>query len=93
MFLLLFVFGYQNIAETVEIQFLNWQTENAVPLPLVLLISFFLGGIFVLLFAVKREFKLMREIRRVKKKNEELATELRDIRNLPLEHDISRDAT
>lgn len=54
-----------------------------------LLVSFLLGAVFVLLFAAKREFRLMREIRRARKMNGELETELRDIRNLPLEHDIA----
>jgi uncharacterized integral membrane protein len=91
LFLALFIFGFQNLDQLVEIQFLNLSTGKSVPLFLAILVAFLIGAAFGVSFAVMREFVLLREIKKERKRSRECENELKQLRSLSITHEPDED--
>jgi len=82
--ILLVYFALKNTTPIPEIDVFGKSYKN-VPLSLIMLYSFIFGLITAGFFWLVNEIKLRTELRRQKKENESLLSELTTLRNLPLD--------
>lgn len=86
--LLVLGFALQNSSQQVTVTFLSgsWQYDN-VQLWMVIYASFGLGVVFWLIVSIFQVLELKGEIRKLRRANEEIQSELDNLRNLPIGED------
>jgi uncharacterized integral membrane protein len=92
MILFILLFALQNSSQQVSVAMWsiiwNWRIEN-VQLWMVIYTSFGLGVIFWLIVSIFQVVQLKAEIRKLKRNNSEMQSELDSLRNLPIGEDDS----
>ena len=89
-FLLIIGFALQNQENTISLVLVH-NRYVTIPLPVwvVVYVSFGAGVLFWLAISIFQVFKLKAELRRTRKENQNLRTELDNLRNLSIEGDLS----
>ena len=85
--LFLILFATQNVVETVNVEFFNWQTKNPLPLWVVMYLSFLAGMLVWFIGSIYKILQLKAEVRKVKRENEELKSEVDQLRNIPIDEE------
>jgi uncharacterized integral membrane protein len=86
--ILVLAFALQNLEQRTVVRFYTWETAE-LPLILFLFEAFVVGLIVWFLVAIFHDLQLRSEIRRIRKENKKLRSELTALRNLPLEEEQS----
>jgi uncharacterized integral membrane protein len=86
--ILVLAFALQNLEQRTVVRFYTWETVE-LPLILFLFEAFVVGLIVWFLVAIFHDLQLRSEIRRIRKENKKLRSELTALRNLPLEEEQS----
>ena len=81
-------FALQNLEQRTVVRFYRWESAE-LPLILFLFEAFVVGLIVWFLVAIFHDLQLRSEIRRIRKENKKLRSELTALRNLPLEEEES----
>ncbi len=76
--------GILNAAETATVE-LGFYTFLDAPLPVVMVVLFLLGALFMYFFSIAREITLRNEIRKLKRSQGKMDREIQDLRNLSLD--------
>lgn len=88
--MLFFVQNNVALSKTMQLQFdlffSKW-TSIELPFYFILLVTFFLGGLFVLMYFFIEKIRLASELRTQRNKCRKLEQELRSLRNMPLERE------
>ena len=85
--LFLILFATQNVAEMVNIEFFGWQTKNPLPLWVVMYISFLVGVLVWFVGSIYKILQLKSVVRKIKKENEALKSEIDELRNIPIDEE------
>jgi uncharacterized integral membrane protein len=83
--------GIFNAAETVTIK-LGFIEYPDAPLPVVMVVLFLLGALFMYLFSIAREISLRNDIRKLKRTHGKMDREIQNLRNLSIDEDFQEDA-
>jgi uncharacterized integral membrane protein len=86
--ILVLAFALQNLEQRTVVRFYTWETAE-LPLILFLFEAFVVGLIVWFLVAIFHDLQLRSEIRRIRKENKKLRSELTALRNMPLEEEES----
>ena len=86
--ILVLAFALQNLEQRTVVRFYTWETAE-LPLILFLFEAFVVGLIVWFLVAIFHDLQLRSEIRRIRKENKKLRSELTALRNLPLDEEQS----
>lgn len=86
--ILVLAFALQNLEQRTVVRFYTWESAE-LPLILFLFEAFVVGLIVWFLVAIFHDLQLRSEIRRIRKENKKLRSELTALRNLPLEEEES----
>ena len=84
--------GILNAAETATVK-LGFYTFLDAPLPLVMVVLFLLGALFMYLFSIARELSLRNEIRKLKRIRSKREKEIQDLRNLSLDEGFHEESS
>ncbi|KPL20005.1 MAG: hypothetical protein AMJ92_00740 [candidate division Zixibacteria bacterium SM23_81] len=84
--ILVLAFALQNLEQRTVVRFYTWESVE-LPLILFLFEAFVVGLIVWFLVAIFHDLQLRSEIRRIRKENKKLRSELTALRNLPLEEE------
>ncbi len=76
--------GILNAAETATVE-LGFYTFIEAPLPVVMVVLFLLGALFMYFFSIAREISLRNDIRKLKRAQGKMDREIQDLRNLSLD--------
>ncbi len=76
--------GILNAAETATVE-LGFYTFIEAPLPVVMVVLFLLGALFMYIYSIAREITLRGEIRKLKRSQGRMDREIQDLRNLSLD--------
>jgi uncharacterized integral membrane protein len=90
--IMVLAFALQNLEQRTVVRFYTWESAE-LPLILFLFEAFVVGLIVWFLVAIFHDLQLRSEIRRIRKENKKLRSELTALRNLPLEEEESKEAS
>jgi len=85
--LIIVIFSALN-TQTVQLHYMFWQDPFQMPLFIVIIFSFLLGGLVFWLFSLKKDLKRFMEIRSLRSELDKAKRELNSIKSAPLNKDL-----
>jgi len=70
-----------------KLEFLFWETKEAIPIWVVMFVTFAIGVLIWLIGSIFKVIELKSEVKKVNKENVALKKELNELRNIPIDED------